>query len=135
MKRKYLRSTSFIVKEKTLKKDLSPIHFVMKQALQYAYLMTNVKSRTPQSSQGLKHQPKNTHGATHGSSPRCSKGLALVINGRKGLWSYEGLKPQCRQMPGLGVDGWMREHPHGGRGWKDGMGNFWRKTGKCLKSK
>jgi len=29
---------------------------------------------TNQTSQGLKHQPKSTHGETHGSSPMCSRG-------------------------------------------------------------
>jgi hypothetical protein len=31
-------------------------------------------TRLPQSSQGLNHQPKSTHGGTHGSSRICSRG-------------------------------------------------------------
>jgi hypothetical protein len=31
-------------------------------------------NQNPQSSQGLNHQPKITHGGTHGSSHICSKG-------------------------------------------------------------
>ena len=34
-------------------------------------ILTN---QTPQSSQGLNHQTKSTHGATHGSSHICSRG-------------------------------------------------------------
>jgi hypothetical protein len=29
---------------------------------------------TNQNSQGLNHQPRSTHGGTHGSSPICSRG-------------------------------------------------------------
>jgi hypothetical protein len=31
-------------------------------------------NQTPQSSQGLNYQPKNTHGGTHGYSYICSRG-------------------------------------------------------------
>jgi len=34
----------------------------------------NINQPDPQSSQGLNHQPKSTHGQTHGSSCICSRG-------------------------------------------------------------
>jgi len=37
----------------------------------------------------------------------------LGLNGRKGLWSYEGSIPQCRGMPGQGSR----------REWMGGWGN------------
>jgi hypothetical protein len=30
----------------------------------------------------------------------------FVINGRRGPWSYEGLMPQCKGMPGPGSRNW-----------------------------
>ena len=46
-----------------------------------------------QSSQGLNHQPKSTHGGTHGSSCICSKGWpCLASMGGEGLGP---VKPQC----------------------------------------
>jgi hypothetical protein len=35
----------------------------------------------PQSSQGLSHQPRSTHGGTHGSSCICSRGWPSSIGG------------------------------------------------------
>jgi len=56
-------------------------------------------NQTPQSSQGLTHQPKRTHGLTHGSSYLCSReGALLDISLRRGPWSFEDLMPQCRVM-------------------------------------
>jgi hypothetical protein len=53
-------------------------------------------NQTPQSSQGLNHQPKSTHGGTHGSSCVCNRGLIW----HNGPWSCEGSMPQCRGMLG-----------------------------------
>jgi hypothetical protein len=36
----------------------------------------NINQPDPQSSQKLNHQPKSTHGGTHGSSHICSRGWA-----------------------------------------------------------
>jgi len=48
-------------------------------------------ARLPQSSQGLNHQPKSTHGGTHDSSCLCNRGWALLgINERRGPWPCEG---------------------------------------------
>jgi hypothetical protein len=44
------------------------------------------------------------------------------INGRRGPWSYEGMMPQFRGMPGQGGgSGWVGEHPHRSRGRGDGI--------------
>jgi hypothetical protein len=51
---------------------------------------------TPQSSQGLNHQPKSKHGGTHGSSCICCRGWPYLINVRGGLWFGEGLMLQRR---------------------------------------
>jgi hypothetical protein len=37
-------------------------------------------NQTPQSSQGLNHQPKSTHGETHGSIWMCSRGLPYLAS-------------------------------------------------------
>ena len=39
--------------------------------------------QTPQSSQGLNHQPKNTNGGTHGSSCPCSRGWPYLASMRE----------------------------------------------------
>ena len=39
----------------------------------------------------------------------------------------EGSMPQCRVMPGWeGRSGWVVDHPHRGRGRRDGIGGFQR---------
>jgi hypothetical protein len=48
----------------------------------------NVNQPDPQSSQGLNHQPKNTHGGSHGSIHICSRGWpcqALIAGEAFGL--------------------------------------------------
>jgi hypothetical protein len=46
----------------------------------------------------------------------------LVINGRRGPWSYEGSMPQYRRMSGPGSgSGWVGEQGVGER-----IGEFWR---------
>jgi hypothetical protein len=60
----------------------------------------------------------------------------LVINGRRGPWSFEGWMPQCRGMPGWGrgsgwVGGWRNTLIEaGGGGWARGFSEG--KTGKGI---
>jgi hypothetical protein len=52
-------------------------------------------NQTPQSIQGLNHQPKNTHKGTHGSSCICSKGWPyLALIGREVLDSMKARDTQ-----------------------------------------
>ena len=54
--------------------------------------------QNPQSSQRLNHQPKSTHGGTHGSSHICSRGWPCLTS-----MGGEALVPemsQCGGMPG-----------------------------------
>jgi hypothetical protein len=68
----------------------------------------------PQSSQGLNHQSKSTHGGTHGSSSICSRRWPCQTSMR-GPWSCEGSMPQCRGMPGPGSRSrWVGEQEEGG---------------------
>jgi hypothetical protein len=79
-------------------------------------------NQSSQSSQGLKHQPKSTHGETHGSSHICGNGL---VGHQWEERPCEGLMPQCRGMPGWGGgSGWVREHPHRSRERSDVTGVF-----------
>jgi hypothetical protein len=50
-------------------------------------------SQYPQSSQGLNHQPKSTHGRTHGSSCICSRGWPYLPS--MGGESFDPLKAWC----------------------------------------
>jgi hypothetical protein len=43
---------------------------------------TVLADKNPQSSEGLNHQPKSTHGGTHGSSCICSRGLSYLASVR-----------------------------------------------------
>jgi hypothetical protein len=53
--------------------------------------------------------------------------MALLDINRRGPWSYEGLIPQCRGMPGWGIrSGWVGEHCHRSRGREHGTGGFGR---------
>jgi hypothetical protein len=48
--------------------------------------------------------------------------MDLDINGRRGSWSRECSMPQCREMPGQGIEsGWVGE-----QGWGDEIGGFSR---------
>ena len=48
----------------------------------------------------------------------------LVINGRRGPWTYEGSMPQYRGMSGPGTgSGWVGEQGKG-----EGIGIFWRRN-------
>jgi len=60
-------------------------------------------NQNPQNSQGLKYQPKSTHGVTHGSIYICSRGWPCQASmGVKALGPVKGLMSQCRGMPGQG---------------------------------
>ena len=75
----------------------------------------------PQRSQGLKHEPKSTHGGTHGSSCICSRGwLCWTSKGGEALGPEKARCPsigECQDRD-LGVGGLMSR----GRG--DGLGDF-----------
>jgi hypothetical protein len=50
---------------------------------------TTSTNQTPQSSQELNHQPKTTHGGTHGSSHACSRGWPCQASmGGKVQWRF-----------------------------------------------
>jgi len=79
-------------------------------------------NQIPQSSQGLNHQPKSTHGGTHCFSYICSRGCHCLA-------SIEALGPVKAQYPSVGecqgseVGG---KHPHRRRRRRYGRGG----TGK-----
>jgi hypothetical protein len=63
----------------------------------------------PQSSQGLNHQPKNTHGGTHGSSCMCSRACSSRLSmGGVALGPVKALCPsigKCQgQEAGVGME-------------------------------
>ena len=79
---------------------------------------------TNQTSQGLNHKPKSTHGGGHGSSRICSREWLCWASVRG-----EALGPGKALCPGVGEcqsaeaggDGWMGEQPHRSRGSGNGM--------------
>jgi hypothetical protein len=77
-------------------------------------------NQTPRSSQGLNHQPKSTHGGTHGSSCICSRGwLCQASVGEEALGPVKARCPSVgNEVEGVCWNGWVGEHPHrsGGRG-------------------
>jgi hypothetical protein len=80
-------------------------------------------NQTLQSSQGLNHQPKSTHGGTHGSSCICSKGwLCWTSVGGEALGPVKAQCPsvgECQDRE-AGVSGLVSR----GRGY--GVGGFCR---------
>jgi hypothetical protein len=59
------------------------------------------KMQITQSSQGLSHQPKSTHGGTHGSSCRCSRGWPSRSSvGGEALGSVKVLCPSVGECQG-----------------------------------
>jgi len=66
-------------------------------------------NQTTQSSQGLNHQPKSTHGGTHGSSCICSRGWHCLASTRgEALSPVEAHFPsvgECQAVD-VGVGGW-----------------------------
>jgi hypothetical protein len=57
----------------------------------------NTNQPDPRSFQGLNHQPKSTHGGTHGSSRICSRGYPYRTSVR-----WEALGPVKAQCPSVG---------------------------------
>jgi hypothetical protein len=92
-------------------------------------------TRRPQSRQGLNHQPKSTHGGTHGSSHICSRGWPCWRS-----MGGEDIGPTKAWCPSSGecqdgdaeVGGWVGEHPHKIRPRWDGIEGFrcWGETSK-----
>jgi hypothetical protein len=71
-------------------------------------------NQMPQSSQGLNHQPRSTHG----SSCICSRGWPCWAS--MGGEALGPVKAQCPSVGGcqggeVGVGGWLGEHPHRSR--------------------
>ena len=55
-------------------------------------------NQTPHSSQGLNHQPKSTHGGTHGSSCICSRGWPCgTSKGGEALGPVKDRRPSIRE--------------------------------------
>ena len=83
----------------------------------------STKQTHPQSLQGLNHQAKSTHGVTHGSSHRCSRGWPCQASiGEEALGP---VKAQCLivgecQGEEEGMGWWVGEQHHitEGRGMK-----------------
>ena len=76
-------------------------------------------AQTPQSSQGLDHQPKSTYGGTIGSGldHMWQRVAWLDVNERSGP------RPEGVLCPSVG-ECQAREHPHRGIGREDGIGCF-----------
>jgi hypothetical protein len=76
---------------------------------------------TNQTSPELNHQPKSTHGGTHGSSHICSRGWSSMGEEALGVLWRLSAPVQAR----AGRWGWVgRENPYRSRGREDGIGNF-----------
>jgi hypothetical protein len=71
---------------------------------------TTISTKTTQSSQGLTHQPKSTHGGTHGSSRICSRGMPCGTSmGEEALGLIQVLFPsveECQDRE-VGMGGWV----------------------------
>jgi hypothetical protein len=69
-------------------------------------------NQNPQISQGLNHQPKSTHGGTHGSSCLYSRGLPYLVSaGREVLGPVETLCTRIGEYQRVG--GWVEEQGKG----------------------
>jgi hypothetical protein len=82
-------------------------------------IRTITTNQTPQSFQGLNHQPKSTHRETHGSSYICSRGWPYLAS--MGIEALGPLKARCpsvgkHQGSNAGVGEWVGEHPYRSRG-------------------
>jgi hypothetical protein len=94
----------------------------------------------PQSSQRLNHQPKSTHGGTHGSSHRCRTGLPYLASVRGE--AFGPFEAPCLSIEGWGGEagvGWfVREHLDRDKGRGNGIGGLQRgnqEGGQHLKCK
>ena len=87
-------------------------------------MTTSHTTSTPQSSLGLNHQLKKTHGGTHGSSCICSRGWPSRSSmGGEALGPVKVLCPsigECQDRE-AGVSGLVSSG-----GWGDGIGGFQR---------
>ena len=108
----------------------SPLKELEKGLKELKWFATHRKNNTKQadlkSSQVLNHQPKSTHGGTHGSSCICSRGWPCWASmGEEALGP--ALCPSVGECKGreAGVGWWVGEHSHRSRGRKDGIANFW----------
>jgi hypothetical protein len=74
-------------------------------------------NQTLQSSQGLNHQPRSTHGGIHGFSCICSRGWPCwaSIGGEVHVGDNKGGESEL---------GGGREHPHRNRGMGEGIAGF-----------
>ena len=84
-------------------------------------------NQTLQSSQGLNHQPKSTHGGTHGSSCLCSRGWPCQSSiGGEILGSVRAQCPSVGECQGREAElvGWVGEHPHKSREREDAIKGF-----------
>jgi hypothetical protein len=69
-------------------------------------ISTNQTTPPPQSSQGLNHQPKSTHGDTYGSNCICNRGWHYLTSvGVKDLGLVEAQCPRVGAYWELGVEG------------------------------
>jgi len=67
----------------------------------------NINQLHPQSSQGLNLQPKSTHGGTHSSSHKCSRGWPCETSMGEESLGVGKAQCLCRRMTGPGVEsGW-----------------------------
>lgn len=116
-------------------------HHLKKQCLQPRRKNNNINlpdTALPQSSQELNHQPKYTHGGTHGSSCVCSRGWPCRAS--TGGEALGPVKAQCQsvgecQCGEAGVGGWVEKQSHRNRWREDGIGNFGRVGNKNQKTR
>jgi hypothetical protein len=88
-------------------------------------------NQTPQSSQGLNHQPRSTHGGTDGFSCIGSRGWPCWASMRgEAFGPVKARCPSVGEFKGgeAGVSGWVGgrvgEHLHRSRGREDEIGSF-----------
>jgi hypothetical protein len=83
-------------------------------------ISTNQSPPQPPSSQGLNHQPKSTHGETHGSSCICSRGWTYLASmGGEVRFPVKADAPAKWDARAV-IREWVGEHSHRNRG--TGMG-------------
>jgi hypothetical protein len=80
---------------------------------------------TNQSSQGLNHQPRSTHGGTHGSSCICNRGWSCWASmGEEALGAVKAQCPSVKECKGEEALGGEEAHSHRSRRRGDGIGSF-----------
>jgi hypothetical protein len=85
-------------------------------------------NQTPQSYQGLNHQPKSAHGGIHVSSCICDRGWSYLTSMEGGaigpvkVWSPSVGECLVREVR-IGV--WVGERPHRSRGREDRIGDVY----------